>query len=376
MGIGKKIKNTLGIDKCSFDIKNYNPNLLFQSISKFDNKSLEYYVKHKVDLNIIQNNTGSTILHHAVSVINKDAINILLTNEPNLINKKDFYGNTALHFASYIDDLELLNTILQYCNDEDIIIKNGIGNTALHFSACNSSKNLKLLIEDCNPKDVSIRNENGNTPLHVAISAGNEKSFNLLIEAGADVNIRNKHYEIPLHNTMLIDDKNFLDVQIRMVKKLIEKGSDIYVNNSLRHTPLHLSINRKVSEILAKKYCNLSDKDQVNSVINIMKDILRYKFLYFFVNNESVNFELLSSLPNKVLLLIDNINPINAKEIYYYFDEKEYFNAKSIFAFKQDIKDLLIAKTHSVSTQKSGYALFDSDEIKTDSQSEGTLMGE
>ena len=377
MGIGKKIKKVFSSGKCSFNMQHYNPNLLFQSISKFDNKSLEYYVKHKVDLNIIQNNiTGSTILHHAVSVINKDAVNILLANAPNLINKKDFYDNTALHFASYIDDSDLLNTMLQYCDSKDIVIKNGVGNTALHFAAYNSSKNLKLLIDGCSPEDVSIRNENGNTPLHVAISAGNEKSFNLLIAAGADVNIRNKLYEIPLHNTMLIDDKNFLDVQIRIVKKLIEKGSDIYVNNSLWHTPLHLSENRKVSEILAEEYCNLPDEDQIDSVINIMEDILRHKFLYFFVNTEYVNFKLLSSLRNKALLLIDNIKPINAKEVYYHFDEKEYFNKDSIFAFKQDIRHSLIKKVQAISTQKSGNALFDGDEIKIDSQPEETLMGE
>lgn len=89
-----------------------------------------------------------------------------------------------------------------------------------------------LLRED--PKRVSERSPFGWTPLHVAAFAGNAANTQLLIDRGADVNVRakSKFRNTPLQTALLSG-------QYETAKLLLDHGADALVRQAEGFTPLH-----------------------------------------------------------------------------------------------------------------------------------------
>ena len=77
----------------------------------------------------------------------------------------------------------------------DVNVTDQYGNTALHFSVFNEDlDHAKLLISV--EADVNARNNNGDTPLHIAYGTGNQEMIDLLISKGADESIKNNENKI------------------------------------------------------------------------------------------------------------------------------------------------------------------------------------
>lgn len=105
----------------------------------------------------------------------------------NAIEKSFLGGKNSLEF--YI--MEIVKLLVS--NGADINKQDIIGYTALNYAANVSSDYsdapLKYLIE--NGGNVNTISKFGGTPLHNAAAIGNQKAVNLLIQAGADVSVRN-----------------------------------------------------------------------------------------------------------------------------------------------------------------------------------------
>ncbi|WP_024468464.1 ankyrin repeat domain-containing protein, partial [Treponema pedis] len=72
----------------------------------------------------------------------------------------------------------------------------------------------------------NIKDNYGETPLHVAVRIGMEDNIlQQLIEAGADINERNKKGQTPL---ILAIERNL----VNQVKSLIKYGSDIHAEDT------------------------------------------------------------------------------------------------------------------------------------------------
>ena len=65
----------------------------------------------------------------------------------------------------------------------------------LHWAASGDPAIVALLIE--HGADVNVKGDRGHTPLHYAVRSGNPKNVVLLLEAGADVNARTHVWENP-----------------------------------------------------------------------------------------------------------------------------------------------------------------------------------
>jgi len=97
---------------------------------------------------------------------------------------------------------------------------------------------MKVMIEA--GADVNVRNDYNRTPLHIQKDQG---VVRLLIEAGADVNARDNYNYTPL----------YFQKDEGSIRLLIEAGSDVNVRNDFNNTPLHIQVVKKVVKDMASE---------------------------------------------------------------------------------------------------------------------------
>jgi hypothetical protein len=103
-----------------------------------------------------------------------------------------------LHLAVYRGDVTRVRTLLD-AHPEWLNAKaeNRFNNTALHFAAYYGQEEVVAeLIK--RGAEVNAQNRNGNTPLHDAITSGNPALIKLLLKSGADASVRNSAGKDPL----------------------------------------------------------------------------------------------------------------------------------------------------------------------------------
>ena len=111
--------------------------------------------------------------------------------------------------------------------------KNNLGDTPLHKVAGNP-KTAELLIAA--GADVKAKNDRGDTPLHKFATA--VKTAELLIATGADVNAKNNQGQTVLH--LLVAESGYY--RLHMVKQLIAKGANLNARDRQGNTPLTIAI--------------------------------------------------------------------------------------------------------------------------------------
>ncbi|XP_048244137.1 uncharacterized protein LOC125376220 [Haliotis rufescens] len=268
----------------------------------------------------IKNKAGQTVLHLAAWANCKKCVEMLLPMSD--INDQDEKGNTALHhlthhFAFYryyygkrsrCLDHETYQLFLD--KGADVQIKNNEGQTVLQLAAranCKKCVEMLLLMFDINDQD-----EAGNTALHYLhhqglhfkrISGGDcHKTFQLLLDKGADVQIKNKEGKTVLHGAaethchkcveMLLPmfDINLQDeggntvlhnlhcqksyffersecVCHKTCQLFLDKGADVKIKNKKGQTVLHLAAEtlcNKCVKILLPMF-DINDRDEAGN---------------------------------------------------------------------------------------------------------------
>jgi len=89
--------------------------------------------------------------------------------------------------------------------------------------------------------DVDARNRDGNTPLHDATR--NWEVLHLLVDAGADVNARDDDGRTPLHTHAWTVDPG-------VVRVLLDAGADVNARDNKGGTPLHRSVKAGMPEVV------------------------------------------------------------------------------------------------------------------------------
>ncbi|UPA54646.1 ankyrin repeat domain-containing protein [Wolbachia pipientis] len=114
--------------------------------------------------------------------------------------------------------------------------------TLLHFAANFGDTNVtKLLLEE--GANIDIKDQNKNTPLHLAASNGHTDIVKLLMEKEPDLSVVNKEGNTSLH---LAASNGHTDI----VKLLVEKGSDLSAVNKDGGTPLQIAFYNNHTEIV------------------------------------------------------------------------------------------------------------------------------
>ena len=158
-----------------------------------------------------------------------DMINFLLNVGDIDINKQnEEFGYTALMQASYLGYFELVETLLKNGANPNLGAFNG--DTALIWSLIgphdpkfinpkidNWDKISELLIE--NGADVNVQNNQGDTPSILSVYFKRKKTFNHLLEAGADPTIQNFFNENVLSLAKQLGDQYFISSLLKYTEE-------------------------------------------------------------------------------------------------------------------------------------------------------------
>jgi ankyrin repeat protein len=205
----------------------------------------------------IQNDQGMTALNWALESLNikgePEIAELLLKNGANP-NLKPVEGNTPLLNASWKRDKKIAEMLLKYGADPNI--QTDMGNTPLSLASgagkdTQDSDLVKLLLNN-DLTDPNIQDSNGNTALNWALKFQTEtdpKIVEMLLENGANPNLRNKNGTSPLLDATLFKDE-------KIVEMLLKYGADPHLADKRGVDPFYaerVTGRGKVRNMLEKK---------------------------------------------------------------------------------------------------------------------------
>jgi ankyrin repeat protein len=171
-----------------------------------------------------------------------------------IFNKKNFekvlittffllpIGSMGNDLTEYVKKCDLNRTKLLVEKIKlDVNKANRNGVTPLHFASslsdknCHADKIMEFLIKK--GANLNAQTVDGYTPLQITAYNGYYRLSKILIENGADINIKNNDKSTALHQ--LLKSKNIEDNHIKL---LIEKGADVNVKDKYNITPIHLTV--------------------------------------------------------------------------------------------------------------------------------------
>jgi len=173
-------------------------------------------------------------IHDAAAAGDLNKVRSLLEVDSTLLESKDIDGNTPLIIACWgppanIPQAEVANYLID--KGANINARNTSGGSPLFFARKNYDLTQHLIAMGA---DVNVRAYGGLTPLHQTVYSGNLIVARLLIDHGADLNIRS------IQGTALHKLINMERPDEEMAKLLIESGAKLQ-EFSFGNTELHLA---------------------------------------------------------------------------------------------------------------------------------------
>jgi ankyrin repeat protein len=183
---------------------------------------------------------------------NTDVVNLFLDAgmEPDVIDKD---GGTALIYAAAMDNADMIRNLL--ARGADLHAKGFNNDTALiHAALTGSCEAIKILLDA--GADVNMKSSHG-TPLILAAFLGYHECVKILLERGADINAQTDEGETGLMllvvytkdaksdikesiNGKMLSSMTGID-RLKTAKLLLDKGADVNVKNKKGKTALMLA---------------------------------------------------------------------------------------------------------------------------------------
>lgn len=168
---------------------------------------VKFLLKFNINVNL-KNKNGVTPLIYALKNSNIENAELLIEAGANIIDA-DNDGETTLMYA-VLDGTDTVKFLLKYNGVINMInLVDNDGYTALGYAErYDQYDTFKLLIE--NGADIEIKNKKGLTPLMIALSKASINYIKLLLDHGADVNATNDEGDTPL---MIATKKGYTPVK-------------------------------------------------------------------------------------------------------------------------------------------------------------------
>jgi cytohesin len=228
--------------------------------------AVKYHLAAGVDVNVkMKNILATTPLHEAVRNNRKEIVEFLIAQGAN-VNARDGSGETALYQAAHMGYLELCKLLINNGADLNIsTFKITMGHSPLYIAIRNRHADVaELLITS--GADVNKKNKFGESPMDMAIHAKLQNIVNLLIEHGAETSalkgkgktdVTAKAPEISIHDTVRRG-------QIESVEQYLDAGGDVDGKDKQDKTPLqHAAFHghKEIAELLISKGADVNAKD-------------------------------------------------------------------------------------------------------------------
>ena len=170
----------------------------------------------------------------------------LLAENPDSLWQVEETGDTVLHFAARRKNIAIFQLLLD--RGADVHAVNKSGETVFHIAAASNNYDLVKYLLDKNYFTADsltatgevesvemyetkiVFNKNPHTALHIAAKKGFKDIAALLLEHGADVNLRDGEGNTPLHYAA----RNF---DAKMLHFLVKQGANIDARNRANFTP-------------------------------------------------------------------------------------------------------------------------------------------
>ncbi len=200
--------------------------------------------------------SGMTALHWAAKEGNVDVARLLIEKGASL-KASSWYGSKApISLAIEKEQKDIILLLLEKGQDLKCAVRDAW--TALHVAVIENQVIIAgLLIEK--GADTEVRNHyNGGTPLHLAASSGKNDFVLFLIQKGANVNGRPDSGATPLHSVAV---EGYVDT----AELLLKKGADIEARDKLGRTALYFAAAKGQTELvkfLHKKGADINAKSK------------------------------------------------------------------------------------------------------------------
>jgi uncharacterized protein len=154
---------------------------LMRAVYRFD-KALTDAVKKRVD---------SLDLFESSAFGDLDRLTELLTDEPSLVTSYSGDGFTALHFAAFFGRYEAAALLIDRGAEVDAFGRGWMTGTAMHSAVSRLHADVVRILLDAGANP-NVRQSAGWTPLHAAAMNGDLTSVELLLASGADPTATNE----------------------------------------------------------------------------------------------------------------------------------------------------------------------------------------
>ena len=157
------------------------------------------------------------------------------------VNARNREGNTALHYASYVGNIQIIRFLLEY--DADINACNNRGLNVLHFAAQGNQPNSLVYFKEKYRLNIDCFDECGSRPIHWSCYSGSYEVAEFLIGWNADVNVKDNEGNTPLHLSIINDDR-------KIVRLLLQHRGDPMIKNNKGQSCIELARFKHKKEIL------------------------------------------------------------------------------------------------------------------------------
>ena len=249
---------------------------LLAALARGHIKVAELLLEHGADINV-RNATGKTMLLVALSWLEDDenllkAVEFLLTHGAD-VNAQDYTLTSALHLAEEYGMQHVATILLRH--KVDVNCQDIHGKTPLHWilqnkiyddDGDNAFDHLRLLLK--HGAEVNRQDDHNETPFLLAIKLDQFKAARILLEHGADPIMENNNGEgkYPLHLLLesWIHDEDEL---LHLVLLLLKNGADVNMRDKDNQTPLHLAIRRNRIRLVGVLLEHGADANAENNLV-------------------------------------------------------------------------------------------------------------
>ncbi len=175
---------------------------------------------------------GATPLHFAAMADAAEAAKVLLNRKKASAKVKCKRGNTPLHVAAGARSHRVARLLLE--RGAPVKVKNSAEETPVFLAASNGDCEMLELLLSKNSKAVrDVQDRHGKTPLYSAVENRHFDAAMLLLDNRADPNLRERHSgETAMHLSAALGDRD-------LVKRMMEAGGDVNARDRGGCSPVH-----------------------------------------------------------------------------------------------------------------------------------------